>query len=106
MDSASDYLRQALQIGMDELAALRKGDVDTATELASQRGYLTSLAWTAKMDVPQAVFKQQIMQLHGLQEILTQEAQRLKESIRQSLNNTHKEQRRMTAYKQAVGYAC
>lgn len=105
MDSASHYIRKALQVGTEELAALRRGDVDEATQLSAQRGYLTSLAWTARMDVPKNAFKQDVLQLYSLQETLIQEAQRLKESIRDSLNDTHREQRRMSAYKRAVGYA-
>lgn len=102
--SATQLLDEALRIGARELDALRAGDVDLASELCEQRAALMEQGW-AKRENDLGEVRSRLIALRDLQERLFAEGNTLKEEIRDQLNQSKQQMRRMRGYRQAVSQA-
>ncbi len=105
MQSAADYIDEALKLGEKELQALKNGDVDGALELSGQRSWVLSQAWEARMGCDVDSYKERLYKVHDMQVILTELAQEKREEMRQGLLRSRKESRRLGGYRQALTHA-
>lgn len=101
---ATDLLDEALQVGARELDALRAGDVDLASELCAQRADLMERGW-ARRENDCGELRSRLLALRDLQERLFAEGRALKQQIRDQLNQSKAQMRRMRGYGQAVSQA-
>lgn len=104
MMTANMYLDRVMEIGAQELDALQKGDAELALELFGQRSLLISQAWNVRGDDTEA-YVRRLQEVQRMQDVLSAEARRQRESIRQGLMNSRKEGQRLAGYKKAVSYA-
>ncbi len=105
MQTAANYIDEALALGARELLALENGDVDEALEISGQRSWVLSQAWEARMGCDEVAYKERLHKVHDLQTILTKLAQEKREELRQGLLRSRKENRRLVGYKQALTHA-
>ncbi len=105
MQSAADYIDQALALGAKELLALEQGDVDGALELSGQRSWVLSQAWDARRGCDENAYKERLYKVHDMQTMLTSLAQEKREEIRQNLLRSRKENKRLVGYHQAMTHA-
>lgn len=98
-------LDEALHLAHQERAALENANYEEAIELAGRRGELTGMAWD--MLDPEAVeeYRGRLSEQARLQEELSSMASRVRDEVRQSLNHSRQEQRRIRGYHQVMGYA-
>ena len=101
---ATELLDEALQVGARELDALRAGDVDLASELCERRADLMERGW-ARRENDCGELRSRLLALRDLQELLFEEGRALKRQIRDQLNQSKEQMRRMRGYGQAVGQA-
>ena len=101
---ATELLDEALQVGARELDALRAGDVDLASELCERRADLMERGW-AMGENNLRVIRTRLLAVRDLQELLFEEGRALKRQIRDQLNQSKEQMRRMRGYGQAVGQA-
>ena len=99
------HLDTALDLGMQELAALREGDVEVAERLAEERGHAIARAWEARAGCDTAVYSEKLRALQQAQERLRTAATAAQEELRATLVNSRKESKRMAGYRKAVSYA-
>ncbi len=105
MQTAANYIDQALALGAQELLALENGDVDGAMEIAGQRSWVLSQAWEARMGCDEAAYKERLHKVYDMQTSLTQLAQEKREELRVSLLGSRKQERRLVGYRQALTHA-
>ena len=105
MAASVAYLEQALATGAEELEALRDGDVEKATELAEKRSWLVSQAWSVRLPVDNALYRDNLLALQRMQEELSKQARSCQDAIRTSLLKSRKEGQRLAAYKVAAAHA-
>lgn len=98
-------LNRAMELGTLELEALTLGDVDKATELFGMREEAMSMAWQQQGQMVSREFGDKLVELQALQAELTEEGQRLKQSIAATLGRSQQETRRMAGYRRSVSYA-
>ena len=101
---ATELLDEALQVGARELDALRAGDVDLASELCERRADLMERGW-ARRENDCGELRSRLLALRDLQELLFEEGRALKRQIRDQLNQSKEQMRRMRGDGQAVGQA-
>jgi len=101
---ATELLDEALQVGARELDALRAGDVDLASELCDRRADLMERG-LARRENDCGELRSRLLALRDLQELLFEEGRALKRQIRDQLNQSKEQMRRMRGYGQAVGQA-
>ena len=98
-------LDEALQLARQERAALENANYEEAMELAGRRGELTDMAWSFLDDAAVEDYRTRLAEQSRLQEELNGLATRARDEVRQSLNHSRQEQRRIRGYHQAVGHA-
>lgn len=101
---ATQLFDEALRIGARELDALRAGDVDLASELCEQRAALMEQGW-ARRENDLGEVRSRLIALRDLQEQLFAEGSALKQEIKDRLNQSKQQMRRMRGYGQAVSQA-
>ncbi len=105
MQTAIDYLNEALDIGRKEFIALASDNLDEAESLSEKRNWLISQAWSAKQGADGDTYKSKLLQIQNMQHRLTVEATAKKQEVMKVLMRSRKENRRLTGYKKAmVGY--
>lgn len=98
MPDCLSLLDEALEVGRQELEHMRQGRDVEADKAAYRRGELLELAWERRegVDVDAMLVKLEAMRsLHG---VLTAEAKKLRELLRQDLAKAKRENKRITAY--------
>lgn len=105
MSQALDLLDDALKMAQKEKAALEEGSYEEAIELAEERTKITGLAWNALKSGETPAYRARLMELLNLQEQLAQFATAAKTRIRNSLNRSRQEKKRIRGYQMAVEQA-
>lgn len=98
-------LDEALDLAHQERAALENANYEKAMELAERRAELTGMAWSLFARNAEDGYRSRLLEQARLQEQLSDLAARARDEVRRSLNQAHKEQRRIRGYHQAVGHA-
>lgn len=105
MWTGSSFLNRALELGHLELEALSMEDVDKAAELFALREEAMSMAWQQQGPVISREFGEKLVEMQALQAELSEEGQKLKQSIAAALGRSQLEARRMSGYRRSVSYA-
>lgn len=105
MSQALALLEEALDMARQEKNALECGAYDEAIELAQKRGCITGQAWNLVQPGDRAAYEQGLRELLNLQGQLAKIAARAKDAIRERLNRSRQEKRRIQGYHLAVGQA-
>lgn len=95
-------LDQAISLAEQELAALDRGDAESADTLSEERVQLLDEAWQMRDTVKVALMQERLQTLYQLQMTLTGKALNLKEDMIQQMNTNRKEFKRLNAYHRAV----
>lgn len=98
-------LDEALELARRERAALESANYEEAIELAERRGELTGMAWGLFVRDAMDEYRSRLLEQAHLQKQLSDIATRARDEVRRSLNQAHKQQRRIRGYHQAVGHA-
>ncbi len=99
------YLDEALDVSRQELIALRRGDVDAATQLSKKRTELMQLAWDTREDCVRLVYKEKLLLLRQLQVELIKLVNAGQGGVKKDLLRSKQEGRRLAGYKQAMQHA-
>lgn len=105
MCQGTSLLDEALNLARQERIALEDGDYEGAIDLAARRGELTGMAWGLLEQAGAEQYRKRLIELTRLQEQLTDLAARARDSVRESLHRSRREQQRIRGYHQAVGHA-
>ena len=98
-------LDQALDLAMQEMAALEDGAYEKAVELAEKRNEVTSMAWHMLENGSVEEYRGHLVELNRVQEHLTSLAVQARDALRQDLQRSRRERQRMCGYHQAIGQA-
>lgn len=98
-------LDQALDLAMQEMAALEDGAYEKAVELAEKRNEVTSMAWHMLESGSVEEYRGHLVELNRVQEHLTSLAIQARDSLRQDLQRSRRERQRMNGYHQSIGQA-
>lgn len=105
MSQALDLLDDALAMARKEKTALEEGSYEEAIELAEERTKITGLAWNALKSADAPAYRARLGELLRLQDQLAQFATMAKTRIRNSLNRSRQEKKRIRGYQLAVEQA-
>jgi hypothetical protein len=100
-----DLLKQALETGEQELAALENGRTDQASAWEEERGRLTQQALELSGDVPLEILLVEFQKLCDMQKRLTLAGNELRRSWQQEFTRARGESRRLAGYRQAAAHA-
>lgn len=98
-------LDEALALASQERLALESANYEEAIDLAGRRGELTSMAWSLLDEDAAEEYHIRLAEQARLQEELNDMAAQARDDVRQRLNQSRCEQRRIRGYHQAVGHA-
>lgn len=98
-------LDEALELARQERAALEDGEYDNAISIAQKRSELTGMAWNYFDHAETEPYRARLLELSGLQKQLVEIAARARDAVRQRMNRSKLEKRRMHGYHVAVGQA-
>ncbi len=104
MTERRQLLDEALSMGRAELKHLVAGEVMEAEKLAMARSRKAEQAIHGIDKTALQELADQLVELGSLQEELTNEATKLKETVKQELINLKKQTRRFAGYKVGAGY--
>ncbi|MDR1777163.1 MAG: hypothetical protein LBR31_04970 [Desulfovibrio sp.] len=105
MSKGVSLLDRALEIAHREMSALETGDYDEASRLADQRDKIVEQAWAVLENEAGDQYRVRLVNLTQLQERLSALALSTRDMMRESLQRSRRERRRMQGYHQAVGHA-
>lgn len=105
MSQGLDLLNEALLLARQEKTALEDGEFDQAIELAEKRGEITNMAWNMRETQDVSSWRQRLQELASLQKQLIALASRTQDLVRQRLNRSRMEKKRIQGYHAAVGHA-
>lgn len=98
-------LDEALVLARQEKSALEEGEYEQAITMAQRRGELTGRAWDYFEHSEHEPYRRRLLELSDLQEQLTRIASDARCAVRQNMNRSKLERRRMNGYHRAVGQA-
>lgn len=105
MSDALTLLDEALDLARQEKDALETGAYEEAIDLAEKRNEITGMAWNVAQPDEMQSYQERLQELSGMQNTLTQIAIRARSAIRERLNRSRKEKKRIQGYHLAVGQA-
>lgn len=105
MAQGVELLDEAIDLARQEKQALEDGEYDDAIQLAEKRVELTGMAWNLLDVASRESFKKRLQILSDFQKQLTELASKARLAIRNKMNRSKQERRRMNAYSMAVGQA-
>lgn len=105
MAQGVELLDEAIDLARQEKQALEDGEYDDAIHLAEKRVELTGMAWNLLDMASRESFKKRLQILSDFQKQLTELATKARMAIRNRMNRSKQEKRRMNAYSMAVGQA-
>lgn len=105
MSQGITLLDEALQLARQEKDALETGNYAEAIDMAAKRGQLTSMACNLMVTGEKEPFRIRLLELSKLQKQLTGMATRAHDVVRQKMNRSKQEKRRMHSYQMAIGHA-
>lgn len=95
---ALELLDRALETARGEERALAAGDYDLAGTLYAERVRMTEDAWNLRADAPAALYRTKLAELSELQKGIMRIARDACDTARASLQHTHRQKKRLTAY--------
>ena len=98
-------LDEALELARQEKCALEDGEYEEAINMAQKRTEITDMAWNYFDHSEHEPYRKRLLELSSLQEQLTEIATRTRGLVRQRINRSKLEKRRMHGYHMAVGQA-
>lgn len=105
MAQGIELLDEAINLAHQEKQALEDGEYENAIALAEKRGTLTGMAWNLLDAASRESFKKRLQILGDFQKQLTDMAQRAQTAVRNRMNESKQQKRRMNAYSMAVSHA-
>ena len=105
MAQGVELLDEAIDLARQEKQALEDGEYDDAIQLAEKRVELTGMAWNLLDAASRESFKKRLQVLSDFQKQLIELASKARLAIRNKMNQSKQERRRMNAYSMAVGQA-
>lgn len=105
MEQGTMILDEALELARQEKKALEDGEYDSAIEMAAKRVQLTGMACNMMEKAEQEPFRLRLAELSKIQKQLIEAAARARDAVRQSMNRSRQEKKRMAGYHMAIGQA-
>lgn len=105
MSQGLALLDEALELARQEKSALEEGEYDNAIGMAQKRAELTGMAWNYLRKPDHTPYRERLSQLSALQRQLTDLATSARNTVRQRMNRSRQEKKRMQGYHLAVGQA-
>lgn len=105
MSQGLALLDEALNLARMEKTALEDGEYDEAINMAQRRGEITGMAWNYLDHAEHEPYRARLLELTSLQKQLTDIAAKTQGLVRQRMNRSKLEKRRMQGYHMAVGQA-
>ena len=105
MNQGIVLLEEALNLAQAEKCALEGGEYDEAIAIAEKRSQLTGMAYNHMTHEDEEPFRLKLLELSDIQNQLTSIASKAHNAVRQRLNRSKMEKKRMRGYQIAVGQA-
>ncbi|MBD5553117.1 MAG: hypothetical protein HDQ44_02145 [Desulfovibrio sp.] len=96
---------EAMELARREKAALEAGEYDDAIEMAEKRGEITGMAWNCLEHANHEPYRKKLLELMDFQKQLTDLAVRARNAVRDKMNRSKQEKRRIKGYSMAVSHA-
>lgn len=105
MNQALDLLDRALETAREEERAIMARNYALAADLHEQRSRMLQDAWLLRTAAPVDVYRRKLQELSELQKRLMQMARDARDVVRASLQHTHRQQKRLSAYHKCLRMA-
>ena len=105
MNKALELLDRALETARDEERALAAKDYERAATLHASRARLPQDAWSLRSGASVEIYRHKLSELSELQKGMMRIARDARDTVRASLQHTHRQQKRLTAYQKCVRMA-
>lgn len=105
MSESLILLDNALELAKQEKSALENGAYDEAIKLAEERTKISNAAWNLLELKDNVAYRDRLLEISAIQNQLTQLATTARERIRNALNRSRQEKKRIHGYQMAVGQA-
>lgn len=105
MSQGIALLDEAIDLARQEKVALEMGEYEDAIDMAKRRCELTDMAWNYLEPAAQEPYRTRLMELDTLQKQMALMATTARDMVRQRLNRSKQEKRRMNGYQMALGHA-
>ena len=105
MSQGLALIDEAMNLARKEKLALEAGEYDDAIEMAEKRGEITGMAWNCLEHAQQEPYRKKLMELMDFQKQLTELAIKARNVVREKMNRSKLEKRRMKGYSLAVSHA-
>lgn len=105
MSQGLALLDEALDLARQEKSALEEGEYDEAIGMAQKRVDITDQAWNFLQTTEHEPYRKRLLELADLQKQLTELATSARNAVRQRMNRSRQEKKRMQGYHLAVGQA-
>lgn len=105
MSQGLALIDEAMNLARKEKLALEAGEYDDAIEMAEKRGEITGMAWNCLEHAQQEPYRKKLMELMDFQKQLTELAIKARDVVREKMNRSKLEKRRMKGYSLAVSHA-
>jgi len=102
MNKGIQKIDEALQVGKLELSCLQAGEVEEAEQHATTRATLVREAGQFFQPDVAAEFKSKLLEMHGLQTRLTEEAKKLHASLQQEFKQGKKQAKGQRGYNKTL----
>lgn len=98
-------LDEAMDLARREKCALEDGEYEDAIQIAEKRTEITGMAWNFLSCAERDPYRHKLLELADIQKQLTELATRAQAAVRDRMNRSKQEKRRMKGYSKAVGLA-
>ncbi len=105
MKNPLDILDMALNVAHGEERALSARNYELAAELHANRVKLLDAAWKLRDLAPADAYRKKLLEMVDIQKNVQGMVEKAHDVIRASLQHTHRQQRRLTAYQKCVRMA-
>lgn len=105
MSQGIALLDEAMDLARKEKCALEDGEYDDAIQFAAKRGELTGMAFNFFDHADQEPYRKRLLELSDFQKQLTELATRAHTAVRDRMNRSKQEKRRMRGYSKVVSLA-
>lgn len=105
MSQAVELMDEALDLARKEQTALEGGQYEEAIEMAERRAQITNMAWNQIKSEDRDPCRERLMELATIQKQLSEIALKAQNAVRQSMNRSKQEKKRMNGYHIAVNQA-
>lgn len=105
MSQGLALLDEAMELARREKSALEIGEYEEAIEYAEKRTELTGMAWNFLSFADQEPYRKRLLELSDIQKQLKELATKAQTAVRQRMNRSKQEKRRMNGYSKSIGLA-